>query len=153
MEHSTSGYSRCLTFKPDKAQPLTPGLNYLSHLDPKLCGSKRPEDKWKWTADRCPSAPANSSTCGPFLPSTQMVKENTISWRIEHRKGGGDGKRGKGEKVWAVPACLDSSTEVDGRPTTPLMEQMKCGGTLGVLMIRDLPVMSNTSEGRETEHS
>lgn len=65
-----------------------------------------------------------------------MAKENSISWRVERRKGGGDGKRGKGEKVWVVPACLDSSTEVDGRPTTPLMDQMKCGGSLGVLMVR-----------------
>lgn len=41
VEHFTSEYSRCLTFKPDKTQRLTPGL-HLSHLDPKLSGSKKP---------------------------------------------------------------------------------------------------------------
>lgn len=48
--------------------------------------------------------------------------------------GGGDGKRRKGEKVGQfIHVCaaqtVDNGTEVDGRPTTPLMEQMKCGLT------------------------
>lgn len=50
------------------------------------------------------------------------------------RKGGGDGKRRKGEKVGQfVHVCaaqtVDNGTEVDGRPTALLMEQMKCGLT------------------------
>lgn len=136
MEHGTGGYRRRWAFKADKAQPLPLGLHYLSHLDPKHSRSNRPAEDGKWTEDHWTNAPASFSTCGPFLPSTQMEKENTISWRIARRKGGGDGKRGKGEKVRAVRACLDSSTEVDGRPTTPLMEQMKCGRTLGFLAVR-----------------
>lgn len=39
------------------------------------------------------------------------------------------------EKVWAVQAWLDSGAEVGGRPTTPLMEQMKCGQLLGFLLV------------------
>lgn len=50
------------------------------------------------------------------------------------KKEGGDGKRRKGEKVGQfIHVCaaqtVDNGTEVDGRPTTPLMEQMKCGLT------------------------
>lgn len=50
------------------------------------------------------------------------------------KKGGGDGKRRKGEKVGQfIHVCaaqtVDNGTEVDGRPTTLLMEQMKCGLT------------------------
>lgn len=52
----------------------------------------------------------------------------------EHKKGGGDGKRRKGEKVGQfVHVCaaqtVDNGTEVDGRPTALLMEQLKCGLT------------------------
>lgn len=39
------------------------------------------------------------------------------------------------EKVWAVQARLDSGAEVGGKPTTPLMEQMKCGQLLGFLIV------------------
>lgn len=65
----------------------------------------------------------------------QTEKENTISYgRMEQKKGGGDGKRRKGEKVGQfIHVCaaqtVDNGTEVDGRPTTLLMEQMKCGLT------------------------
>lgn len=50
------------------------------------------------------------------------------------KKEGGDGKRRKGEKVGQfIHVCaaqtVDNGTEVDGRPTTLLMEQMKCGLT------------------------
>lgn len=52
----------------------------------------------------------------------------------ELRMGGGDGKRRKGEKVGQfVHVCtaqtVDNGTEVDGRPTALLMEQLKCGLT------------------------
>lgn len=70
----------------------------------------------------------------------QTEKENSMSYereagRKEHKKkGGGDGKRRKGEKVGQfIHVCaaqtVDNGTEVDGRPTTLLMEQMKCGLT------------------------
>lgn len=69
----------------------------------------------------------------------QTEKENTIRYgreagegRKEHKKGGGDGKRRKGEKVGQfVHVCaaqtVDNGTEVDGSPTALLMEQLKCG--------------------------
>jgi len=52
----------------------------------------------------------------------------------EHRMGGGHGKRRKREKIGQlVHVCaaqiVDNRTEVDGRPTALLMEQLKCGLT------------------------
>lgn len=75
-----------------------------------------------------------SSTCQSFSLSRHSFKgrtekENTINDGRETRegnstkKGGGDGKRRKGEKVgqfihvWAAQT-VDNGTEVDGRPTT-----------------------------------
>lgn len=71
----------------------------------------------------------------------QTEKENTISYgreavegKKEPKKGGGDGKRRKGEKVGqfvhvGAAQTVDNGTEVDGRPTALLMEQLKCGLT------------------------
>ena len=47
-----------------------------------------------------------------------------------YKMGGGDGKRRKGEKVGqfvhvCVAQTVDNGTEVDGRPTALLMEQLK----------------------------
>lgn len=39
------------------------------------------------------------------------------------------------EREKKARARLDSSAGVDGRPTTPLMEQMKCGQPVGFLMV------------------
>lgn len=68
------------------------------------------------------------------------VKENAISYgreagegRKELKMGGGYGKRRKGEVGQFVHVCaaqtVDNGTEVDGRPTALLMEQLKCGLT------------------------
>lgn len=63
------------------------------------------------------------------------MEEKPGGWsRGKKGGGGGDGKRRKGEKVGQfIHVCaaqtVDNGTEVDGRPTAPLMEQMKCGLT------------------------
>lgn len=54
--------------------------------------------------------------------------------RKEHKMGGGDGKRRKREKVGQfvhvfAAQTVDNGTEVDGKPTALLMEQLKCGLT------------------------
>lgn len=64
----------------------------------------------------------------------KKIAEEAGEGRKEHKKGGGDGKRRKGEKVGqfghvCAAQTVDNGTEVDGRPTALLMEQLKCGLT------------------------
>lgn len=67
--------------------------------------------------------------------------------------GGGDGKRRKGVKVGQfIHVCaaqtVDNGTEVDGRPTALLMEQLKCGLTTHWLF--HVSVSANNSHALET---
>lgn len=80
-----------------------------------------------------------------FLAKVLRVRQRKkIPWALsreswgkegeEHKTGGGDGKRRKREKGGQfIHVCaaqtVDNGTEVDGRPTALLMEQLKCGLT------------------------
>lgn len=136
-------------FGGDKAQICTQGLHFF-HLDFNSLGQKEQKNNGiDWTS-AMKAFPPFCSLEYQKVPHVslsrqsfkgQMERENTIRYgrkagegRKEHKKGGGDGKRRKGEKVGQfVHVCeaqtVDNGTEVDGRTTALLMEQLKCGLT------------------------